>query len=103
MTDLEKRVAELRAKYEEPIRKYYGAYRTYQEACVNTPLEDYDRIIKLYERCERLFPIGAISAAGSAVKHMDNIDSGLEPTELGKELLASWIERWATDMEEVEI
>lgn len=101
MTDLEKRVTELRAKYEEPIRKYRSALDMYHTELMTTPSGS-DRSRKLFERCERLFPFEASWSAGAAIRHMDQIDSGIA-TEFGYEMLEKDIEIWKNEMEKLEI
>lgn len=103
MTELEKRVKELRNKYEGPIRKYLGASKVLDAAFWNTvDLHKKSELIKLDMK---LFPIGAMVAARCAADHMDCLDGSdvSDVSDVRKSLFVRSISNWKTEMEKLEI
>lgn len=99
MTDLERKVAELRAKYESPIKKYLDASKVLDAAFWNT--EDLNKKSEIIKLDMKLFPIGAMIAARCAANHMDCLDN--DHSDVRKSLFVRSIDNWKTEMEKIEI
>lgn len=102
MTDLEKQVKELRDKYEGPIRKYHDAHETLYDAIRNAPLIG-DKLDKLIELDDRLFPVEADIASRCAISAMNYIDGNPDDFDVWKKHLVYEIEIWKTAMDKIEI
>ena len=102
MTDLEKRVKELRNKYEGPIRKYLDAEKTLHDAIQRAPFTG-DTLDKLIELDDRLFPVEAAIASRCAISAMNYIDRNRDDFDVWKKHLVDEIEIWKTAMEKIEI
>lgn len=103
MTDLEKKVAELRAKYESSLRKYVEGRVALNAAIMNCLDSDFGKIGRLCDLSVRLYPFEAAVAACCAVSKMNYLDAHDDKTDVWKESFIRWVNEWKTEMEKIEI
>ena len=101
MTELEKKVKELRDKYEGPIRKYYDAKKVLHAETYEREVES-SRFWKLAELYDRLFPLDVIIAARCAILAMDCLDREEDYPLWGPAVIEK-IEMWKNGMDKIEI
>ena len=102
MTDLEKRVAELRAKYDAPVKKYYDALRIMRSAMAGEEGEKYWKLVSIYDK---LFPFEARLECRHVLACMEALDSSFDDDayNVWKKGYLTELEKWKTEMEKIEV
>ena len=103
MTDLERKVAELREKYEDSLRKYDEAHNALHDAIMNCLSTDIGRLERLMHLSDRLFPPEATLAASCAICKIDHLDTHDDRYDVWKESFIRWVNKWNAEMKKIEI
>lgn len=102
MTELEKKVAELRAKYDAPVKKYYDAWRTMYSAMLGEEGEKYWKLVSIYDK---LFPFKAHLECSHVLTCMGALDNDADDDtyDVWKNSYLTELEKWKTEMEKIDI